>query len=512
MPRVMKIRAWTYDIAREQSPSLTLLRDLADRSLAAGYNLLGLYLEHRFAYPSASFAAGPGCVSPEMARTLCAEYRPRGLRIVPFLNSLGHMEGFIRAEGGQWLAEGPAPGRLSLQICPSRPECVEFVRGLLADAIAAFDDPWLHLGGDEAWQLGECPRCAERAGTIGKAGLYAEHYAPLCRWVLEQGRRPCLWADMLLQHPEALAALPRETVLFDWQYDHRPRESTAKLRAAGFDVVCCPSVQTYNSGWCFLDATQRNIDEHAEDARAAGALGVCVTTWELTNFTNYPSVWPVIFAAGRRISSAPDTDWPALLAQESDARWARAAQIVGHDIPAAAPFIRAGTWRTLRDRLVMKQNPFYLWQDWRTEACGPPGDEILRLCTAADELLAADDPLRGAVELHRAAVEWVRAADRAAVLYRGGAPGFAEQCIDALQPGREALERLIPWLMRAETDGGSRADIERHMRLVDRIAVVCDRIESVSNTAGPYRPAFETLIHDAFVLGDQAAWRTGAYR
>jgi hypothetical protein len=320
---------------------------------------------------------------------------------------------------------------------------------------------------------------------------------------------------MLLQHPEALAALPREAVLFDWQYDHRPRESVAKLRAAGFDVVCCPSVQTYNAGWCFLDATQRNIDEHLEDARAADALGVCVTTWELTNFTSYPSVWPVVFAAGRRIAAASSApDWTALLAAESDPRWARAARIVGSDLPAAAPFLRPGTWRTLRDRLVMKQNPFYLWQDWRAEACGPAGDEILRLCAAADALLAPDDPLRGAVELHRAAVEWVRAVERAAELYRGTTrdPGWAEACIESLQPGREALERLIPWLMRAETAGGSAADVERLMRLVERIASVCERIEAVSTLDTPYRPAFETLIHDGFILGDQAAWRTGAYQ
>src|SRR5438874_1678668 len=101
------------------------------------------------------------------------------------------MEGFIRAEGGSHLAESPDRS-LSAQICPSRADCREFARALVNDAIAAFQDEWLHLGGDETQQLGECPLCAERT----KPELYAEYFGDLCEWVLARGKRPCLWGDM----------------------------------------------------------------------------------------------------------------------------------------------------------------------------------------------------------------------------------------------------------------------------------------------------------------------------
>jgi hypothetical protein len=315
-----------YDIAREQAPDDALLGTLIERSRASGYNALGLYLEHRFCYPSQQWAAAPGCLNAERLQKLSTQARLAGVRLIPFLNTLGHLEGFIRAEGGTHLAESPSK-TLSAQICPSRPECRDFAQALVNDAIAAFHDEWLHLGGDETQQLGECPLCA----ATTKAELYGEYYADLCRAVLERGKRPCLWGDMLLAHPEALNAIPKQTLIFDWQYFDSRAKSTAMFRQRGFDVVCCPSIQTYNSGWCFLRESQENIDQHAAAAKEQGALGVLVTTWEHSCFSQYDATFPLIFAAGRRLSAR--AEWGAALELEGGAGFARAAEILGNEIP-----------------------------------------------------------------------------------------------------------------------------------------------------------------------------------
>lgn len=512
----MQLIAWMYDIAREQSPREDWLVDVLERSLAAGYNAVGFYLEHRFAYRSAPWAAAPGCLTRELIARLRSRYPAAELRIMPFLNTLGHMEGFIRSEGGQHLAEGPRGRMLNLQICPSSPDAAAFARGLVGDALEAFDDPWVHLGGDEASQLGQCPACAEREKSIGKAGLYAEWYAPLCRWVLAQGRRPCLWGDMLLSHAEALDALPRETVIFDWQYDHGPQESTKLLRERGFDVVCCPSLHTYDAGWCFLKASQQNIDEHAAAATALAALGVCVTTWEFSHFSEYESVLPLLYAAGRRL--ARNEAWPAAIAAEGGEAYARAAEVLGNEVPAAAAFIRSGTWRQLRDRLVMRQNPFLLWRDWRAEVCGPAGDEILRLCDRADHLRTAaggivrpratpgytNNPLAFATELHRVAVLWVWGVEAA---YKRYAAGDFEGCARELRSTIPLLERLRPGLRRAAEAGGAAADLARLDRLREKCEMVIERVRGLPADSAQ-RPAFQTLVQDGWMPGDQAAWGT----
>jgi hypothetical protein len=496
----MSLIGWMYDVAREQSPREDLLEEMLRRSCGAGYNAVGLYLEHRFAYASAPWAAGPGCLTPEVVGRLEDRFRPHGLRIIPFLNTLSHMEGFIRSEGGQWLAEGET-GFGGAQICPTRPECAAFARDLVADALSAFDDEWIHLGGDETRQLGQCPTCAEQVKTVGKGGLYTQYFGPLCRFVLERGRRPCLWSDMLIQYPQALAAIPPETVIFDWQYFSRPRDTTNGFRRAGFDVVCCPSIQTFNSGWCFLAETQRNIDEHAEDARAADALGVLVTTWEFSYFTHYPATLPLIYAAGRRL--ARGEDWSAALAAEGGLGYAQAAELLGNRVPAAAAFLRPGTWRQLRDWLAVRQDPFGLWRAWREEACGPTGDEIIRLCDQADAALPPEDPLRFATDLHRAAVGWVRCAEEACRAY---AEGRLDASVAHLEAGSGLLERLRPGLARAFAVGGSIADLGRLDALLRKIRHACIRIRRLP--AGPCRTAFTALVHDRYIAGDQAAWMT----
>ena len=496
----MQFIGWMYDIAREQAPPEDLLREILRRSKEAGYTAVGLYLEHRFAYPSALWAAAPGSLTPDGVRRLCAEVAPTGLRVIPFLNTLGHMEGFIRSEGGQWLGEAPRRG--PLQICPSRPECAEFAWNLVSDAMDAFDDEWVHLGGDETYQLGACPRCAERVRSIGKAGLYGEYYGKMCRRVLDRGRRPCLWGDMLAGYPEALDGIPRQTVIFDWHYEGPPAKTTRMFRERGFDVICCPALRTYDSGWCFLDESRRVIDSHAEDARRLGALGVWVCTWEFFGFSSFASVLPLILAAGRRLSSGED--WTAAAETEGGSGYARAAEILGNSLPAASRFLAPGTWRSLRGGLALGGNPFSLWREWRAEACGAPGDAILRACDEADGLLPNDSPMRFPVELHRVAVEWVRLAEEAYGLYTAGDP---EGCAQALESGPTLLHRLRPGLERIGGEGGSIADLGRLDHLIGTVDAVCARLRKLPAGAS-WRPAFETLTHEAFVPGDQGAWRT----
>ncbi len=386
----MNFIGWTYDIAREQSPGEDRLHDLVWRSSDAGYGAMGLYLEHRFAYPSVPWAAAPGCLTQKAVRRLGETGRQAGVRLIPFLNTLGHMEGFIRSEGGAWLAEGTREG--VLQLCPSREDCVSFALNLVDDAMDAFGDEWVHLGGDEAYQLGECPRCAERAESIGKEGLYAEFFGRLCRHVIERGRRPCLWGDMLIRFPAAMEGIPRETVIFDWHYEGVSPVTAPMFRKRGFDVVSCPAIRSYDSGWCFLDETRRVIDAHAEEAGRSGAEGVCVCSWEFFGFSPFSSVLPVIMAAGRRISGG--ADWAAALEEEGGAAWARAAEALGSRIPGMSKFLAPGAMRSLRGRLALRSDPFGLWRDWRRVNTEEEPFEILDACEEALRDLEEESPLR----------------------------------------------------------------------------------------------------------------------
>lgn len=333
----MRLRMWTYDLAREQSPTLDNLRSILDLTQSAGYNAFGLYMEHRFAYPSTPWSHGAGVVTPEMVRTLVEEFPD--VQIIPFLNLLGHMEGFLYTEYGRRFAEERFKG---MQACPTNPETIELANRMVDDILEIFPSDIIHIGGDETQQLGACPRCRAAAGTAPmrepnenidqvvqairtdtasasqadqKSRIYARYFAPLARRVIDAGRRPAIWGDMLLEYPKAAIAIPRETLIFDWQYLHGPERSARKLASYGFEVVCCPSLQTYNAAWLHVDQSEQNVCDHVRTAKELDAYGVCLTTWENELFGSYEALMPAIQACGKIFQEDLGQSSPATVAQ-----------------------------------------------------------------------------------------------------------------------------------------------------------------------------------------------------
>ncbi len=302
----MPLRMWTYDLAREQAPTLDHLRRLCDVTLESGYNALGLYLEHRFAYPSTPWSHGTGSLTPEMVSQLQTEYRT--LEIIPFINLLGHVEGFLYTEEGRKFAETKFVG---MQACPSDAGFKELAAGLLSDSLEAFTSSIIHIGGDETQHLGACPICRRRVaefeskiGTDGKARLFGEHFAPMLQQVTDAGRRPAIWGDMLAEHQQATGFIPKTTLIFDWQYFQSASRTASPFRTSGFDVVYCPTLHVYNATWLHLPQSEKNVVENAISSALDKAYGLCLTTWECDLFGSYETLLPAIKATGEIFSNA----------------------------------------------------------------------------------------------------------------------------------------------------------------------------------------------------------------
>jgi hypothetical protein len=519
----MQLRMWMLDIAREQSPTLDHLRRYLDLTRSGGYNAIGLYLEHRFAYPSTPWAHGAGCVDPETIAVLESEYPD--IQIVPFINLLGHFEGMLYTEYGKRFREERFKG---LQACPSCPEFVSLCFELVEDTVKSFSSELIHIGGDETGQLAVCERCRARVaggaeGNDGKAVLYGEHFGPLVRKVQELGRKPAVWGDMFLEHPEALAYMPKDVLIFDWQYFKSPLESSRKFRDWGFDVVCCPAIQTYNATWCHLAQSEANVRDSVEAVRSLDAHGVCVTTWECGLFGNYETLFPAVLGAGRVLhpstpssisgqdsggqeSGGQKTGEGALMAAysvESEAfgTWAR---LMSEGLAGLGGMFQPGSIRSsLKCRLLLYSNPFLAWMHHAEELCGERGDQALAIFAEALRI-APTQATRGVAEFGKLAVEFVRYADQARQAYAQGLPGVA---VASLTPCRQIFEQLERIAVAASLNiGGSKADIERCRAAREHVERVMLRIKEYGDGSLGYLPAFEIITHPKFMAHDQASW------
>ena len=522
---------WMVDIAREQSPTLEHLRTMLDLTRASGYNAIGLYFEHRFAYPSTPWAHGAGCVTPATIRQLLSEYPE--IEIVPFINLLGHFEGFFHTEEGCRFAEQEFAG---MQACPSNPEFVRLAEQILDDVLSIFPSQIVHIGGDETFQLGRCRLCKERVAKAeredpaadGKAALYGEHFGPLARRVVQAGRRPGVWGDMFESHPQALRHLPEETIIFDWQYFQSPEPTSRRFREQGFEVVCCPTIHVYDAGWAHLPQSEQNVRDCVEAAANVGAAGVCITTWESGLFGNYETMMPAIRAGGGLLSlgdtgrASAQTELmpidaalevygklqvaPAFLKAylhegERFEEWARLMGIELNQL--GGPFAFTGIRNGIKCRLLLYSNPFLAWLRHKDALCGEIGAKAIEI---ADRALAVapNASARGSSQFVKSAVQFVQFTEAAHQAYARRSPGEA---ITKLSPCRQVFEDLEKIAIAANLRiGGSMADIERCRTAKAHVERVIRRVKEYGDGSLGYLPSFAMLTHPKFTPHDQAAW------
>lgn len=484
------LRMWMLDLAREQTAHPEFLHRLCRNALDHGYNALGLYLEHRFAYPSILWSHGKGILTPALVKALEREYP--GLQFVPFINLLAHVEGFIYTENGKSFAEERFKG---LSACPSNPGFVEFANLLLDDTLRCFSSELIHIGGDETAALGACPLCkarVEAAEGDGKAQLYAEHFAPLIAKVIQNGRRPGIWGDMLLEHPEAMKSVPRETLIFDWQYFDSFSNTVPKFQEAGLEVVLSPTLHMYNSTWVNLSQAEANL--HDTKANLDKSAGYCITTWEAGLFGNYETIVPLLNWAGDYLGGSAEPSYPA-------SEWEA---LMGRDLVALGGMFSATRIRSsLKVRLLLMANPFLAWMHHAEELCGPTGDAAHRIAETA-QARAENPSQRGVATFLLKGIEFVRQAEKCRLAYAEMRPGEA---LAALAPCRQIFDELEKVAIASHLNqGGSLADIERCRIAKKHVETVMQRIHEYGDGSLGYLPSFETITHPRFCPHDQAAW------
>lgn len=484
----MPLNMWTYDLAREQTPTYEFMSELCRMSLDSGYDALGLYMEHRFAYPSLPWAAGQNALEPDTVKRLIREFP--GLRIIPFVNLLGHLEGFLYSEQGRGLGEEVFKG---LQACPSNPQVAKLASTLLSDIMSVFTDELVHLGGDETAQLAVCPACMNGEADLEqrKAELYANHFLPLINQAASAGKRVGMWGDMFLEHPSLLRKIPRETLIFDWQYFDPFDASCRKFKDAGFEVIACPTVHTYNAVWCHLTQTLENGRSARQAVESGLASGVCLTTWEMALLGNYETVLPIlrILAPAAIPFNEEESEWMKLMSEEL--------QALGGVFNFSK--IRSG----LKCRMLLYGNPFLTSLRHGEELCGSIGDQAMVIAEKALQI-SRDPSFRAAPTFLQKTIEFVRLAHRAREAYADYRPGDAAS---SLIPCRQIFEALESMAVANQINaGGSLADIERCKIAKRHIETVIYRVKQYGDGSLGYLPSWETITHPQFVPHDQGNW------
>lgn len=296
-------RAYMLDISRDRVPTMSQLFHLVDQLTALRYNELQLYTEHSFAYsqhPIVWKDASP--ITPDEIRELDRYCRERGIELIPNQNSFGHMERWLRHPEYHDLAECPGGfahplGGWREHGSVLRPEAasLDFLDGLYQELLPNFSSKRFNIGGDEPWELGQGASQA-RVEREGKYAVYLDFLSRVCRLAVEHGMEPMCWADVLLESPDSVQALPDgiTPILWGYEVDH-PFETQCKLLAdLGRNFYVAPGDSTWTSHTGRGDVMIENIRAAAASGLKHGAVGFMLTHW---GDGGHPQPWVVSLPA-----------------------------------------------------------------------------------------------------------------------------------------------------------------------------------------------------------------------
>jgi hypothetical protein len=289
------IRAFQWDLAR-QIERLDVLKKLLPRYARWGYEELYLHLEDAVHYPSLPGIGREDAYSYEQLGELVLAAAQCGIRVVPIVNLLGHTQYLIkhpelrelnelRDERGDPLVSG--------QICPLHPRTAEVAARLLRDMAPYCTGGKVHVGLDESFHLGQCPRCREEVARIGLGAHFAGHVTRLHRLVRDLGLELGLWADMLYFVPEAIPLLPPGITAYDWYYypfgrkprvefyNFAERDLHPALRRQGVRYYGCPMNGAFrHEPLPVFGDRLANIRSWWQRCRRVKADGLLITSWE----------------------------------------------------------------------------------------------------------------------------------------------------------------------------------------------------------------------------------------
>lgn len=204
-------------------------------------------------FPHGSVAEGE-LLEKRDVRELCDYIRSLGLDVIPEIQSFGHVQYITYShpeiaeidpeQKNKKTDERDADVPPSLfyhhSYCPQNEKSYEIIFDLMDEIIEVVrPTKFVHMGHDEIYQLGLCPKCKGIAHDV----LYEKHVRAMHDRLAEKGLRMMLWADMVQPVSKygcypALERLPRDIVWLDFiWYFHFDKDIEDNLLPYGYDLM-----------------------------------------------------------------------------------------------------------------------------------------------------------------------------------------------------------------------------------------------------------------------------------
>ncbi len=302
-------RGYYLDVTRGRIPTLEYLKEFADKLSYYKINQLQLYIEHSFLFREFSEVWRDDTpLTAQEILELDAYCRELHIELVPSISTFGHLYKLLNTKTYGYLCELPdwegQPFSLNDRmhhhtIDVSNKDSLAVIKKMIDEYLPLFSSKQFNICADETFDLGK-GRSRKLADELGVDEIYICYVKELCDYIIEKGKRPMFWGDIICGFPEAINRLPAETICLNWGYSSDQSEESARaLNQVGATQYLCPGVAGWNQFINLITASYENISRMCSYAHKYHALGVLNTDWGDFGHINHPefSVSGMIYSA-----------------------------------------------------------------------------------------------------------------------------------------------------------------------------------------------------------------------
>ncbi len=237
------------DTSRCGVPKIKTIERMLDHLAVMGYGMAMLYTEDTVELEGRPyFGYMRGRYTPEQLRAVDDYAYAYGIEVIPCLECYGHMNRYLI-----W-PEAKAIKDTSIVLLAREEATFEFVEHLITSVSACFRSKRIHIGMDEAWDMGR-GKFMDKHGYVPPTQIFSEYMERLIAITRKHGLQPMMWSDMyyrasglpyggdpdnylLPQH--VVDEIPEGVELVYWHYGERPYTDEIALcshKATGHKVI-----------------------------------------------------------------------------------------------------------------------------------------------------------------------------------------------------------------------------------------------------------------------------------
>ena len=281
------------DVSRGRVLTVPYLKTTFEHMGKMGYNAVMLYTEETYKLEGVpKWGYMRGGYTKDDIRELKAAADANGLELVPCIETLGHLEKYLRWPD----ARDVRCNRSTLIV--GEPKTYELVDKMVAFWQDVVGGSSIHIGMDEAWFFWE-GEYQKRNGRRPKFDIFLEHLQKVCEICNRRGFTDIMiWSDMFYRmgskngkyydvdatpSPELAAKIPKGVRLVYWDYYHDDPAFYAKMIdghiALNGKPVLAGGIQTWQHFLHHRDKTLRTTEAFMAAAREKGCDELWFTMW-----------------------------------------------------------------------------------------------------------------------------------------------------------------------------------------------------------------------------------------